>query len=159
MLAGVLMVGAALLGAAAALSADSSATHTVTVRVAPVSAVEVTGGDLELAIGQGEPSTGPATASDATTCDLHWVTNQTNQKITVATDLASPRFALRVEAFNATGGRPAGAVALNTTSQDFVVDISRGTGKCDLCYTATAVELVELASDVHTVIYTITDAQ
>lgn len=152
-------IAVGLLARGPSLHADTSASHTVTVRVAPVSAVAVTGGDVTLTLSEASPSTGEAAASDATTCDLHWVTNQPDQKITVASNLLSPRFALRVEALNATGGRATGQVTLGTTSQDFVVDVGRGKGRCDLSYTATADGLLLAERDVHTVLYTITDAR
>jgi hypothetical protein len=141
------------------LHADTSASHTVTVRIAPISAVAVTGGDVTLTLSQASPSIGEATASDATTCDLHWMTNQPDQKITVASDLVSPRFGLKVEALNATGGRGTGEVTLSMTDQDFVVDVEPGKGRCDLSYTATTDDLAAGGSDVHSVIYTITDVR
>jgi hypothetical protein len=141
------------------LRADTTASHTVTVRIAPVSAVAVTGGDLSLTLSQASPGNGEATASDATACDLHWVTNQADQKITVASDLVSPRFTLRVEAVNASGGRGTGQVTLGPTSRDFVVDVERGKGRCDLSYTATTDDLTAGGSNVYTVIYTITNAR
>jgi hypothetical protein len=150
---------AALSGVASPMWGQTSASHTVTVQVAPVSAVAISGGDVTLTLSEASPSSGEATASDATTCDLHWISNQPDQKITVATDLASPRFALRVEALNPIGGRSTGQVTLRATDQDFVVDVERGKGWCDLSYTATTDDLLAARSDVHTVVYTITDAR
>jgi hypothetical protein len=107
----------------------------------------------------GDPDGGPATAADSTSCSLDWVTNQEDQKITVATSLASPSCVLRVEALNPSGGTAAGEVVLGPASQDFVVDVSRGRGRCDLGYSATAFDLTTATNYVHTVTYTITDAR
>ncbi|MBD3334864.1 MAG: hypothetical protein GF355_05060 [Candidatus Eisenbacteria bacterium] len=130
--------------------------HTVTVTVTAISEVGITGGNITLTIDSATPGSDPDDATDATTCDLDWTTNESSQKITVATDLASPNFTLSVEAINVTGGTSAGAVTLSTTAQDFVTGISTTTGSCDLSYTASANASDGTGTDVHTVTYTIT---
>ncbi|MBD3336070.1 MAG: hypothetical protein GF355_11200 [Candidatus Eisenbacteria bacterium] len=146
---------AAILASSAA-PAGTTDSHTVTVNVSAINEVGITGGNITLTIDSATPGSEPNDASDATTCDLDWTTNEASKKITVATDLASPNFTLKVEAANVTGGTSAGQVTLSTTAQDFVTGISTTTGTCDLSYTASATAADGTGSDTHTVTYTIT---
>lgn len=135
--------------------AQVSDNHDVRVCVQPFSSIAVRGEQLPLVMsGDGE---GVEAVSDAAGLGLYWMTNQENQKITVVSTLDSPRYDLRVEAVNVEGGVPTGAVLLDTTTKDLVVGLSRGTGSCNLRFTASANRLPEPDVDVHVVSYTITD--
>ena len=97
-------------------------------------------------------------ASDAST-RLLWSTNGRGRKITVESDLASPRFALSVEARNLSGGGAAGpAVILDAGlgAQDLVSDISTESAGCDLQYVASADVTDGIGAETHTVTYTLT---
>ena len=137
-----------------AFAADT-ASHTVTVTVSAINEVSISGGNVSLAINSGS-SSGPATASDATTADLLWSTNESNKKITVATSLATVDYPLTVEALNVTGGTSGGQVTLSTTAQDLVTGISLTSGTADLSYEASAAASAGVGSNAHTVTYTIT---
>jgi hypothetical protein len=143
------------LSATAPAFAASSADHTVTVTVAAINEVAITGGNVSLTIDSGSVS-GPASASDDTTADLSWSTNEASKKITVATSLEAPKYTLTVAAQNVTGGTSTGSVTLSTTPQDLVTGISNTAGTADLAYQATATNDAGTGSDVHTVTYTIT---
>ena len=116
----------------------------------------VTGGNIALTITTAISDSEPEVVSDAATSDLTWTTNEVTRKITVASDLAAPVFALTVVAQNVTGGSAAAIVTLSTTDTDFVTAITRTLGGCDLAYTATAIAANGTGVDNHTVTYTIT---
>lgn len=148
----------ALLLVAPAAFAGSTSAHQVTVDVQAINEVAITGGNLTLTIDSATAGGAPAAASDSTTGDLDWSTNESSRKITVATDLAAPKYSLTVDAANATGGTGAGAVSLSTTAQDFVTGISATAGGCDLSYSASATLAAGVGTDVHNVTYTIISA-
>ena len=146
----------ALAGVAWAADNDS---HTVTVQVNAVNELAISGGNLTLTISSATAGSDLDDATDNTTCDLAWTTNQATRKITVVTDLGSPTFTLKVVAQNvAGGGSAASEVTLSTTAADFVTGVSQATGSCDLAYTASATAAQGTGSDVHTVTYTVTAA-
>lgn len=147
---------AALTFSAPALAA-TTASHTVTVTVSAINEVAISGGNVTLTIDSASSGSDPDDATDSTTADLSWTTNEASKKITVDTDLVSPTYGLTVEATTVSGGTSAGVVSLSTTAQDFVTGIATTTGSCDLSYTGSATSGDGTGSDVHTVTYTITD--
>lgn len=148
------LVLASLAFAGTALAADT-ANNNVTVTVSAINEVSISGGDVALAITGGDTS-GPASASDSTTADLLWSTNESGKKITVATDLATIKYPLTVAAQNVAGGTAAGTVTLSTTAQDLVTGISLTNGSADLAYSASAAASAGVGTDTHTITYTIT---
>lgn len=148
----VLLLSFALAPAAFAASTDS---HTVTVTVSAINEVAISGGNLTLTIDSALPGGAPAPVTD-TSASLDWTTNEATKKITVATDLAAPIYALTVEATGASGGTAAGVVTLSNVATDFVTDISNTSGACGLTYTATAEASDAVGTEVNTVTYTIT---
>jgi hypothetical protein len=147
LVAGVLLVRAA--------AADATASHRVTVRVEPVSALALQGGDIALAVPQTSDGA-PASATDAT-CSLDWLTNLAGQKITVASSVADPRLPLAVEAFDVQGGEAVGAAELGGAARDLVIGLAPGIGSCGLRYVARAAGLTTPAPEVHVITYTLTD--
>ena len=145
----------ALGGIVVAANLDS---HTVTVQVSAINELAIIGGNLTLTINSATAGSDPDDATDSTTCDLLWTTNQASKKITVATSLASPNFTLKVVAQNVSGGSAASEVTLSTTAQDLVTAIATTIGDCDLAYTVSATAADGTGSDIHTVTYTITAA-
>jgi len=143
-----------LSGVAMAANTDN---HTVTVTVNAINEIDVSG-TLGLTIDSATAGSEPNGAVDNTACDLLWTTNQNSKKITVATNLASPNFTLKVVAQNVSGGTAASEVALGTTAADFVTGIAETVGSSDIQYTASATAAQGTGSDVHTVTYTLTDA-
>ena len=155
---GLALIAVLALGLATMVMAASSDNHTVTVTVTAINEVGISGGNVTLTINSATPGSEPDDATDSTTTDLLWTTNESTKKITVDTDLAAPDFTLTVEAASVSGGTSAGEVTLSTTAQDFVTGVSTTTGSCDLSYTASATASDGTGSEVHTVTYTITDA-
>jgi hypothetical protein len=142
-------------GVALAASSDS---HTVTVTVTAINELSISGGNITLTINSATAGSEPDDATDSTTCDLLWTTNEASKKITAETDLAAPSFTLKVVAASVSGGTAAPEVTLSTTAEDFVTGVATTTGSCDLSYTASATAAQGTGSDVHTVLYTITAA-
>lgn len=136
--------------------AASTATHSVTVNVSAINEVAVAGGALVLNIATATAGSNPDDATDSSTNDLQWTSNESSKKITAETDLGSPNFALQVEASGVSGGTTAGAITLSSSAQDFVTGISTTVGSCDLAYTASATAAEGTGTDAHTVTYTIT---
>ena len=135
---------------------SQTANHTVTVTVSAINEAAIIGGNITLTINTATAGSNPDDATDNTTCDLNWTTNQASKKITVATNLVAPTFTLSVVAQNVTGGTAASSVTLSTTATDFVTGVATTTGNCDLSYTGSATAAQGSGSDVHTVTYTIT---
>ena len=139
-----------------ALAADNDS-HTVTVTVGAINELAVNGGNISLTLSPGVAGGDPIDATDDTTCDLVWTTNEATKKITAETNLGAPNFTLKVTAANVTGGTAAGEVTLSTVATDLVTGVAMTTGTCDLSYVASATAAQGTGSDVHTVLYTLTD--
>ena len=128
--------------------------------------VGITGGDVTLIISTATAGQEPDPVTDEVT-GLRYYATAPRHKITVKTSLSSQKFTLTVEARNivtggdggASGGTAQGVVTLNTTPQDFIRDIKKGTlaepHTCTLKYTASATVSQGTGSDVHTITYTI----
>jgi len=154
----VSVAAACWLGGAPPASAAESDSHTVTVQVTAINEIAVSGGNVTLTIDSATAATQPLPALDSTTCDLLWTTNEADKKITVATDLAAPKFTLLLLAQNVSGGTAAPQVTLSTTAIDLVTGVSQSVGSCDLAFVAFATAAQGTGSDVHTITYTITAA-
>lgn len=146
-----------LMAVSAPAFAANSDSHSVTVTVMAINEIGVSGGAVSLTINSATAGGQPDDASDSSTADLDWTTNEDNKKVTVETDLASPAFGLSVSAGGVAGGTAAGSVALSTTPQDFVTGISATVGGCDLEYMASATAADGVGADAHVVTYTVVD--
>ncbi len=142
---------------ASAAMAAQTASHTVTVQVNAINELGLTGGDITLTISTATAGQEPDPATN-TACTLAWTTNQADRKITVATNLASPTFTLKVLAQSVSGGSAAPEVTLTNTATDFVTGVAKTIGGCTLGYTASATAAQGTGSDVHTVTYTLTNS-
>ena len=143
----------ALLGSAAI--AGNTASHTVTVQVNAINELALTGGNITLTVSTATAGQEPDSVTNST-CSLAWTANQANRKITVATNLATQNFTLKVLAQSVTGGTAAPEATLSNMAADFVTGVSKTTGGCTLRYTASATAAQGTGSDVHTVTYTLT---
>ncbi len=155
-----LVVLSLIFGMVGTTMAGTTDSHQVTVQVNAIDEINVAVGvapapAITLIIDTATAGSEPTDATD-TTCTLLWTTNQTSRKITVATNLALPKFTLKVLATGVIGGTAASEVTLSTTAADFVTDIATTIGDCTLEYTASATAAQGTGSDVHTVTYTIT---
>ncbi|MBM3324892.1 MAG: hypothetical protein FJY66_04415 [Calditrichaeota bacterium] len=153
------LIGSVLLvvGTAGFLLAGNSDNHTVTVQVNAINEIAITGGNKTLTISTATAGSDPDDATNSE-CTLAWTTNETGKKITVATNLASQNFTLKVEATGVSGGTSAGQKTITDTAADLVTAVAETTGGCTLSYTAQATAAQGTGSDVHTVTYTITAA-
>ena len=113
-----------LLSLAEVSLAANTDNHAVTVQVSAINEVSISGGAVTLTINSATAGSEPDNATDNTTCDLLWTTNQLSKKITVVTNLASPNFTLKALAENASGGTAASEATLSTTAADFVTGIA-----------------------------------
>jgi hypothetical protein len=137
--------------------AGSNDNHTVTVQVNAINEIAISGGSKTLTINAAVAGSNPTSVTNAQ-CNLAWTTNETSKKITVATNVSSPNFTLKVEGTSVSGGTSAGQVTLTDSAQDFVTGVAETIGNCTLFYTASATAAQGTGSDVHTVTYTITAA-
>lgn len=153
LIVGMLLCCICLVGVAQAGDNDL---HSVTVQVSAINELAIGGGNITLTINSATAGSDPDDATDNSTCDLAWTTNEATKKITVETDQAAPTFELRVVAENVVGGTACAEVTLSTSAADFVTNVSTTTGSCDLAYTASATAGQGTGSDVHAVLYTVT---
>jgi len=164
----LLFATAVLVLAASGVMAQVSDSHTVTVRVDPMDAIDVQG-DVTLVIAF-DPVTGLGSATDNTAI-LSWITNQAARKVTVQTNLDGFTYGLQVtpgaitQTAGAAGdeGTPiAGAMDLENAGptegpQDFITAIDNAGAWCPLIYDASATVTDPTGSEVHTVTYTLTN--
>ncbi len=130
--------------------------HTVTVQVAAISVLQVSAGTVNLNISTANAVAGQdqMTTSDQTTT-LLWGTNSSAQKITAATSLVAPQFALKLVAVSPTAGTAAPEMTLSSTSSDLLLNIGRNSGSCLLRYTGVALASQGTGTDIHTITLTI----
>lgn len=163
----LLFATAVLALAAPGVMAQVSDSHTVTVTVNPLDAIDVQG-DVTLILAF-DPVSGTLVDSDNTAI-LSWITNQAARKVTVQTNLDGFTYGLQVTAgaITQTDGAPGdegtgvGAIDLENAgpaegAQDFVTDIDVAGAWCPLVYDASASVTDGTGSEVHTVTYTLTN--
>lgn len=148
----------AMAPAACQLPQDS---HTVTVFVPERHDITVAGGDITLTIIPKVDGSDPDPVVDSG-CDLIWMSNRNNRKrITVQSDLVNPMYTLTVQPSNIGGqGTPGTAaspfpIVLDGGVYDFLVEVRRCLGQCDLIYTASATAADPPSTEMHTVTYTL----
>jgi hypothetical protein len=152
-------IGASIaLAAAFAQSADAqvfgTTTHTVTVQVSPITLLGVDIGSLSLQITGGTPGRDTMTVTNSAS-RLLWGTNSSTRKITAGTNLAAPRFQLRLVAVSPSHGSAAAEFALSTTARDLLLNIGRSTGSCTLRYTGVALASQGSGTDTHVITFTV----
>ena len=142
----------------AAYSQVYTDSHTVTVSVATVNILLITGGSVSLSLGAGNVTAGvdlmgPVT-NTATT--LLWGFNSSLRKVTVNTNLATQKYILKVLAVAPTQGTAAPEVTLSTTAADFLTNTGRSSGSCTLQYRGYALASVGTGTpDSHTITFTV----
>ena len=136
--------------------AQTTARHTVTVQVSPITVVQVSGGTVNLNVTNAVAAAGQntMTVTDQST-SLLWGVNSSTRKITVSTSLAAPHFTLKILALNPTQGTAAPEITLSTAPQDFLLGIGRSTGTCSLRYTGVALASQGTGNDVHVITFTV----
>ena len=133
-----------------------SASHQVTVQVSSLSYIQINNSTLHLIIGTANatPGNNTMTVSDNTTT-LWWATNASPRKITIVTDLVSPKYTLWVVASNQTAGNPSAQQIVPTTGKDFIRDISRTMGSCSVVYTLEALATAVPGDEFHHIVFTV----
>ena len=136
--------------------AQPSARHNVTVQVNAITAVQVTSGTVNLNITNAVVVAGQdeMTVTDQST-NLLWGVNSSGRKVTVSTNLASPRYTLKILAMNPTQGMAAPEVTLSSAPQDLLLGIGRSSGTCTLRYTGTALASQGTGNDIHVITFTV----
>ncbi len=130
--------------------------HTVTVQILPVTDIRIIGGGVNLTVAAADVVAGQATmiATDQSS-QLQWATNSSAQKITVSTNLATPRFALVLQAVNPSAGSASPEVALSMSPTNLIVGIGRSAGTCTLRYTGIADAAQGTGTDNHVITFTV----
>jgi hypothetical protein len=131
--------------------------HTVTVSVATLNIVQVTGGGVGLTLGAGAVTAGvdlmgPVTNSSTT---LLWGFNSTPRSIFVQTDPVAKKFILKVLAVAPTAGTASPEVTLSTTPKVFLSNAGRSSGSCTLQYSGYALASAGTGTDSHVITFTI----
>ena len=156
--AGTVIVLASMLlpGWTARAQVFGTATHTVTVQVSVITAVQVTGGSVNLNISNANVVAGQDQMSvvDQST-SLLWGTNSSARKITVGTSLVAPKFTLKLLALNPTQGTAAPEVTVAASAHDLLLNIGRSTGSCALRYTGSALASQGTGNDTHVITFTV----
>jgi len=153
----VTSIACLLLFLASAGSAQiGSDNHTVTVRVAQITTLQLNVGSVSMSItGVGlQAGQDTMTAMNQSTMML-WGTNLNNVKTTVSTNLASPRFTLKARAVNNTAGTAAVERVLSTTPGDFLLNIGRSQGTSTIQYTGVARAQQGTGVDNHVITFTV----
>jgi len=130
--------------------------HTVRVRVRQITALEINVGSVMMTIdGSGLVAGQDSMVVSDQSTSLLWGTNSSNIKTTISSNLLAPRFALHASASNATTGTSAGDVRLSTTPVDFLLDMGRSSGTCQILYTGVATASQGTGTDIHVITITV----
>jgi len=138
------------------LSQAQTSSHTVRVTVSEITNVQVVGGVVNLTVDAAAATAGQDLMAvvDQTT-SLAWGTNGGSKKVTVATNLAPPKYTLKLLAVSPTQGSPAPEVSLSNLATDFLLGIARSMGTCQLRYTVEALASLGTGTDAHLITFTI----
>lgn len=129
----------------------------ITIKVRRMIKIAFSGGDITHTIPDVFSGLESINSEDHSRCHLRWVANQYGSKITVAMDRASTKSKLQVLALNCTGAMSTGTVTLTALDQDFLTSVLPSNGSCDLKYNVASQAIESANTEIHSVIYTITD--
>ena len=150
-----------ILGAFGMVFAQTTAQHNVTINVAAISVLEMTGGgDLTINITTAtDPGADPDDEQN-TDRGLEWTTNEATKKVTVQADVAYTTYTLKALATSITGDGSAAAEVTfsDALAHDFVTGVDTEVGGCTIRYTASATASAGTGNETHQITYTITDA-
>jgi hypothetical protein len=134
----------------------ASGSHTVTVQVPEITALQVMTLTLALNVSaiNAQPGIDEITVTDRSS-QLLWGINGSGKKITASTSIAAPIFRLKLVALNPTRGAPAPEMTLSTTPSDFLLNVGRSAGSCILGYTGVALASQGVGTDSHVVTFTV----
>lgn len=145
------------LGGVAKSQTYGSDFHRATVRVNQFTVVQVSSASVSLTISGANAIAGQdlMTVADLSTTFL-WGTNVSQRKVTAQTSLAAPIFTLKVFASSPTQGTASAETIISTTPQDFLINIGKSSGSCQIQYTGEALASQGTGSDAHTITFTVT---
>lgn len=156
----ILIVLACVLVVLPAMYAQGSSTKQVlTLQVLELNKIDLLGNSLTLIIDNLESQSLEKAHAINASMTLFWTTNGEGKKITVASNTASPRFALKVVAQNVTPGIGLAAPEVKFSdngTRDFIVGLGRSAGKCVIRFAASARPEEGVGADTHVVTFTIT---
>jgi len=142
-----------------AVSQNASATQAITLRVMELNKIDLIGGPLNLQIASiNDNAAQPNPAYDAST-KLCWTSNGDTRKIAVASNLASPRFMLKIEAERSGTGSGTAKPEITLSDNaphDLILGVERSSGACTLRFTAMANGEQGIGTETRTITYTIT---
>lgn len=149
----------AILGTQSAYGQGATSTQVITLRVLELNTIDLVGGPLTLQINTINDNTAqPDPAVDNST-KLLWTSNGDSRKIAVGSNVASPRFILKIEAEKSGSGagiaQPEVTLSDNAP-HDLILGVQRSAGSCQLRFTAIADAEQGTGSESRLITYTIT---
>jgi len=138
------------------LAQANTTSHTVSVQVGVITVLQVDIGTVNLSITGATIAAGQdqMSATDQSS-RLLWGINSSGRKITAASNLAVPRYTLKLAAVNPTQGAAASEITLNAIPKDLLLSVGRSTGSCTLRYTGIALASQGTGSDSHLITFTV----
>jgi hypothetical protein len=135
---------------------QTSAAHTVTVIVNPVTVMQLVGGTINLNITGANAIAGQdqMSVTDQTTTIL-WGINYSLRKITIKTNLTPQKFTVKALAVSPTVGTSASEVTLSITAYDLLTNLGRSSGSASIRYTGIALASQGIGSENHFLTFTI----
>ncbi|MDQ1329455.1 MAG: hypothetical protein QG641_2745, partial [Candidatus Poribacteria bacterium] len=109
-------------------------------------------GNATLTINSATAGQQPGSVTNSTTT-LTWNGIVANTSVAVSTNIASPKFTLKVLATSVDGGTAAPEVTLTTTAQTLVNVTDNGS--CTLKYTGSTTISAGVGTDIHTITFTL----
>lgn len=149
----------ALLSFASAFGQDANTTQTLTLQVFETNKIDISQRALTLVINQASLETGSPVQAVNEDENLVWMTNGENKKITAASNNASPRFLVKMQALDITGssGVASPEIVLNdNNTKDLILGVTRSAGKCKIRFVASAKVTDGIGTETHVITYTIT---
>lgn len=138
---------------------QTSSTQVVTLRVMELNKVDLVGGPLTLEISSvNDNTTQPSPSVDAST-KLLWTSNGDARKIVVGSNIASPRFILKIEAQKSGSGPGIAEPELTLSDNephDLILGVERSAGSCQLRFTAIADAEQGIGTEARLITFTIT---
>lgn len=143
-------------GGLVSLHSQTTAGHTVTVQVSPITMLQVSSGTVNMTIDGSNALAGQDVMTTTnTSTSLLWGINSSLKKITVQTSLVSPKFTLKLVALTPSQGSAAPEVTLSAGAGDLLLNVGRSKGDCTLQYSGIALASQGTGSDAHTITFTI----
>lgn len=138
---------------------QGTSTQVVTLRVMELNKIDLVGGPLTLQINSiHDDAPQPSPAVDAST-KLLWTSNGNARKIAVGSNIASPRFILKIEAEKSSSGAGIAEPEITLSDnapRDLILGVQRSAGSCHLKFTAIADVEEGTGTESRLITYTIT---